>query len=286
MAVDWKLVAANYANLKHVADVMSPQWLERMRKKNCVHHPLIELLSIADDVDQARLDFERARSEIQSSQDIHLSGSLENQLKLVVIPPRMQRILALEHLDSCLGQLFKNSDPLCYRKEIENEPQFWDVYSEIECAANTSKSNSIELKPKAGGRRLDYRLSRDGLAVLVEVRATKLPLALRRSAAFVKDRIPNILRKEAKQFQGLPKHDKTPCVLIIDTSGSEIDSVVSTPDADAIPSQISAVLLYKMDFWWDAIPHYWNRVHVINEKAKRPISDSSVRAALTSLPEQ
>lgn len=271
MVVDYDSVFANYVKFPTIAYLLGQEWLDAQRKEDSERmHPLTQILWSAGNIDRAKLDFERVRAENlrQRSEDV---GMLEKWLRIIVIPLQYRNIFTLEHLDSSLNKLPKDSLVPAYRKEIRNGEQFWDVYSEIECAAYASKSHNVELKPKVGGRVIDFRMKIDSSEVLVEVRAARHPVT-----GFGGDKVPHILQEKAHQFDGLRRDDKTPCVLILDASGSAIEPRLQKPSPDSIPPQISGVLIYKMDFGWDGKAHCLEKFLVENKRAKNALGDFDV----------
>jgi hypothetical protein len=186
---------------------MNESWPKRETRKSAKRaHPLVELLWAAGNIEQSKVEFEKLRADRLRPTSSEM-GFLERALRIVVIPLRYRCILTLDYLDSLLGQLQETSDLLCFRKELQNRNQFWDAYSEIECAALASKSYPIELKPKISGRVIDLKVSINDTPILIEVRSARPP-----SSGFAKSKIPNILKEKAVQFSTLPRRNKTPCL--------------------------------------------------------------------------
>lgn len=268
-SIDYDVVLTNCAKFHNIAHVINQSWVdgnvERRRDSKCTH-PLVELLWCAGNIEQGRVDFEKVRANRLEPPPTEM-GFLEKELRLIVIPLQHRAIFTLEHLDYSLSQLPAASLVSAYRKELRNPTQFWDAYSEIECAACVSKLRyPLGLKAKIGGRVIDFKILVNDSAVLVEVRAARPP-----PARFAGDKVPRIIKEKAKQFRGLPRQDKTSCVLIIDASGSAIEPSLQKPSPDSIPPEISAVLIYKMDFGWDGKPHCREKVLVENRRPKNAL---------------
>jgi len=243
---------------------MNENWPLNVRRKDPKRtHPLLEILWAAGDIEQGKVAFEVVRGERFYS---HAGdGYLERALRRIVIPLRYRSIFTLEYLNSSLGRLKGDSRILRYRKELQNYDQFWDAYSEIECATIASKTFRVELKPRVG----DLKVTVNDTPVLIEVRAARPPSF--RSSGFRGSKVPQMLIEKSKQLGRLPTNDRTPCVLIIDASGSVIEAELEIPDEDSIPEPISAVLIYKMDFGWDGKSHLNSMEFVENNSAKNPL---------------
>lgn len=278
--IDYNLVETNFKKLPNLAGFMNPGWLPRMRTQSNTTHPLILLLWRAEpDMKKVNTKLELARQE---------NDILRKSLILLSVKALLTPSCCLIHLDSMLGAI-DSRDPrkLSYKQSLENSEDFWPTYREIECAGLLSSKFKIQLKPKLGGNELDIKLLLNGESVLVEVRSTQTSSKLEHSVdpIFLANRVPGILTTEADQIAALPPDDKTPCLVILECSGSDIDEhdtanavlgslavrfAVQEPN---IPSWtirqpdeihhrepqtdcISAVLMYKCDFDSDDQPHY------------------------------
>ncbi len=132
----------------------------------------------------------------------------------------------LNYLGNCIVNLHKLKGFNNLLRNLKNSEQFWDTMSEVEFNSYFSKRYKLKLEPILNTKLLDSEIFLDKRGILFEILTPQTygPLKNSSKAVLIPNRSKNkILDKLEKQILPSKDYIRTPLVLVINGSRSEID---------------------------------------------------------------
>ncbi|MEM1540363.1 MAG: hypothetical protein QXJ07_03150 [Candidatus Bathyarchaeia archaeon] len=211
-----------YQNLQRyplIRDFLGLDWFkEKERAKNKTHPLLIFLSRVELDLGEIEHLVNQLKNEKDKLKQAFIYEAIINKLYATAF---------LSHLNHMLGLLKPNEQGTKHIREgLKNEEQFWQTISELEIATSFKTKYPTTIEPKIGNKCLDVHVKLDDADILFEVINPEMykPLRYLSGVVNIKNRAKEKIAKEIdKQLKDLSDVIKSPLVLVIDISRSEID---------------------------------------------------------------
>ncbi|MEM3490001.1 MAG: hypothetical protein QXO75_10170 [Nitrososphaerota archaeon] len=217
--LNYNEIYQNLQNYQSIRDFLGLEWFKEKERARNKTHPLLIFLS---------------RVKIDLGEIEHLVNQLKNEkdeLKKTLIYEeiiaKLYAELFLSHLNYMLGLLKPDEQGTRHiRDGLKNEEQFWQTISELEIATSFKTKYPTTIEPKIGNKRLDVHVKLDDKDILFEVINPEMykPLRYLSGVVNIKNRAKEKIAEEIdKQLKDLSDVIKSPLILVIDISRSEID---------------------------------------------------------------
>lgn len=217
--LNYNEIYQNLQNYQSIRDFLGLEWFkEKERVKNKTHPFLIFLSRVEVDLGEIEHLVNQFKNEKDKLKQAFIYEAIINKLYSAAF---------LSHLNHRLGLLKLNEQGTKHiRDGLKNEEQFWQTISELEIATSFNTKYPTTIEPKIGNKCLDVHVKLDGTNILFEVINPEMykPLRYLSGVINVKNRAKKKIAEEIdKQLKDLSDIIKSPLILVIDISRSEID---------------------------------------------------------------
>ncbi|MEM3566823.1 MAG: hypothetical protein QXK18_08165 [Candidatus Bathyarchaeia archaeon] len=217
--LNYNEIYQNLQNYQSIRDFLGLEWFkEKERARNKTHPLLIFLSRVKIDLGE----IEHLVNQLKNEKD-----ELKKTLIYEAIIAKLYAAAFLSHLNYMLGLLKPDEQGTRHiRDGLKNEEQFWQTISELEIATSFKTKYPTTIEPKIGNKCLDVHVKLDDKDILFEVINPEMykPLRYLSGVVNIKNRAKEKIAEEIdKQLKDLSDVIKSPLILVIDISRSEID---------------------------------------------------------------